>query len=301
MNLRQLDYLLAVARTGSFTAAAAALGVAQPTLTKSIRGLEQELGTSLFERLPRGVVPTEAGAVLLRHAERVALQVKDAGEEVAALSGGESGTVSVGAGPAWLRRHLPRAVARLVTRHPAVKVHVMGGFDDMLLKALRSGEVDFVVAELPSPEMAGDLAITALTGDRLGACCRADHPLAGRKRLPLRALMEFPWVMPPSRTRAQRRLNALFVANDLPPPSIVCETESMAFLLQLLHHSDALTFTVSTTLLAPEAQGLKMLDVPALAAQREAGVITRRDGWLSPAARELIGELQAISAEEPMN
>jgi DNA-binding transcriptional LysR family regulator len=301
MNLRQLDYLLAVARTGSFTAAAGELGVAQPTLTKSIRGLEQELGTSLFERLPRGVVPTEAGAVLLRHAERVALQVKDAGEEVAALSGGESSTVTIGAGPAWLRRHLPQAVARLITRHPAVKVHVVGGFDDMLFKALRSGEVDFVVAELPSPEMAADLSLTPLSSDRLGACCRADHPLAGRKRVPLRALLEFPWVMPPSRTRAQRRLNALFVSHDLPPPEIVCETESMAFLLQLLHHSQALTFTVSTTLLAPEAQDLVMLDVPALAAQREAGVITRKGGWLNPAAREVIAELAAISAADPMN
>ncbi|MGV3651618.1 MAG: LysR substrate-binding domain-containing protein [Devosia sp.] len=301
MNLRQLDYLLAVARTGSFTAAAGELGVAQPTLTKSIRGLEQELGTTLFERLPRGVELTQAGAVLMRHAERVALQVKDAGEEVAALSGGESGTVTIGAGPAWLRRHLPQAVARLVTRHPAVRVHVVGGFDDMLLKALRSGEVDFVVAELPSPEMTRDLSIDPLSADGLGACCRARHPLVGQKDLPLRALLDFPWVMPPHRTRAQRRLNALFVSHDLPPPTIVCETESMAFLLQMLSHSDALTFTVSTTLLAPEAAGLRMLDVPALAARREAGVITRRDGWLNPAAREVIAELRAICVADPMN
>jgi len=255
----------------------------------------------VFERLPRGVALTPFGAALRRHAERVSLQVQDAVDEIAALRGAASGLVSIGAGPAWLRRHLPEAVAHTMGANPSLRVHVLGGFDDALLKALRGGELDFVVAELPSPETAADLRIRALSFDTLGACCRAGHTLTGRRQIPLKDLLDFPWVMPPHRTRAQRRLNALFVAADLPPPRVAVETESMAFLMQALLHSDAITFTVSTTLQSSEAEGLVMLDVPALAAGRQAGIITRQDGWLSPGALVIIRELEAICAAHPNN
>ena len=108
VNFRQLDYFLAVARTGSFTAAAVALKVAQPTLTKSIRGLEQELGVTLFDRLPRGAALTAAGAALRRHAERVGVQMRDAAEELRSIGGGAGGLVSIGAGPAWSAACCPK-------------------------------------------------------------------------------------------------------------------------------------------------------------------------------------------------
>ncbi len=184
MNLRQLEYFLAVAKARSMTLAAADLGVAQPTLTKSIQALEEELGVSLFRRQPRGVELTEPGASLLRHAETVNVQMRDAVREIESLRGGTSGTVAIGAGPAWLRRHLPLAVARTLNRNPAMRVRVEGGFDDILLRALRRGEVDFVVAELPTPETARDLSLTPLTSDSLGVACRRAHPLTRRRRVP---------------------------------------------------------------------------------------------------------------------
>lgn len=138
MNFRQLDYFLTVARMGSFTAAALALQVAQPTLTKSVRMLEEELGVKLFERLPRGVAVTPSGVVLRRHAERVGVQVKDAVDELRALDSGAGGRVTIGAGASWLRRLLPDAVARAVSCNPSMRVSVVGGFDDVLLKGLRA-------------------------------------------------------------------------------------------------------------------------------------------------------------------
>jgi LysR family transcriptional regulator of gallate degradation len=107
--------------------------------------------------------------------------------------------------------------------------------------------------------------------------------------------------MPPSQTRAQRRLEALFVAQNLTPPVAAIETESMAFLLHFLRHSDALTFTVHTTLQTADGAGLVILNVPSLDTSREAGLITRRTGWLSPAANALASELRAICEDEPQN
>jgi LysR family transcriptional regulator of gallate degradation len=302
VNFRQLEFFLAVARSGSLTAAALELKVAQPTLTKSIHGLEHELGVKLFERLPRGVALTVFGAALRRHAERVGVQLGDAFEELRSMRGGAEGPVAIGAGPSWLRRLLPEAVAIALTASPALRISVLGGYDDVLLRDLRGGGLHFVVAELPSPENARDLDLMPLAADTLGVACRAGHPLAqAAGRLRPRDLIDYPWVMPPASTRAQQRLNALFVAADLPQPRIAAETESMAFLLRLVGRSDALTFTIFSTLDLPEAADLMMLDVPELASRREAGVITRRGGWLPPAALLIIDQLRLLCARTGRN
>ena len=301
MNIRQLEYFLTVAAHKSVTVAAAKLGVSQPTLTKTIRSLELELGVSLFERMPRGVDLTPYGQSLLRHAEAIRVQFGDAKSEIESLRGGKYGTVLIGAGPAWLRRHLPRAVAIATGKNPSIKVNIEGGYDDALLRALRRGELDMVIAELPPKDEVRDLKLRPLTSDRLCVCCRAGHELQGRPKLSLPDLLRFPWAMPPEATRAHQRFRSVFISRDLAPPNAVVETKSMAFLLQMVRFSDALTFTVTTTLKTPEATGVVILDVPEVAAMRSAGIITRKDSWLSPAAEAIIEELTAICAREPTN
>ena len=301
MHLRQLEYFLAVAKARSLTLAAAELGVAQPTLTRSMRALETELGVKLFRRQPRGVELTSYGESLFRHAETLNVQLSDAIKELRFLQDGMAGSVAIGAGPAWLRRLLPLAVARTVKRNPAIRVRVDGGFDDVLLRALSRGDVDLVVAEVPSPENAKDYKVIPLTSDRLGVACRAGHPLTRMKRVTLNHLLDYPWSMPPLSTRTTRRLRALFIAADLAPPEIAVETESMAFLVQTVLNSDAITLTVASTIDMPEAKGLRLVRVAGLEPRREAGVVLRKDGFLSPAAAAIVDELKRICALEPTN
>jgi LysR family transcriptional regulator of gallate degradation len=301
MDLRQLEYFLRVAQRKNISLAAVDLGIAQPTLTKSIKLLEEELGVKLFERLPRGVALTSFGQTLLRHAEAVHVQMKDAGHEIAAQRSGAVGTVVIGAGPTWLRRYLPAALARTISAHPAVLIRIEAGFDESLLRALRQGEFDFVVAEIPSPEDRQDFETMTLTSDRLGVCCRRGHPLTRRRRVSMRDLLQYPWIKPPHSTRAHRRLDSLFVSNDLTPPKTVLESGSVALQLNVLRHSDALATTVSKTLQTQEGDGLVMLNVPELALSRDAGVITRKGGWVSPAAAEIIDGLKMVCATETGN
>ncbi|HEV7275983.1 MAG TPA: LysR family transcriptional regulator [Devosiaceae bacterium] len=301
MNFRQLEYFLAVCKLGSFTAASQRLGVAQPTLTKSMRALEADIGVALLERLPRGVALTPAGDVLKRHAERIGVQLQDALAEVASLGSIAHGTVTIGAGPSWLRRLLPEAVATIIASDPNVRINVVGGFDDVLLKALRARELDFVVLELPPLADAAEFQLERLTTDRLGVFARIAHPLTDGRAVGLRDLLAYPWIMSPKSTRPQQRLNAIFVAAGLPPPAIAVETDSVAFLLRIVASTDALTFTVSSTAKMLEAQGTAMLHVPEMVAEREAGIITRRDGWLPPAAGMTISELRRICSRERQN
>jgi LysR family transcriptional regulator of gallate degradation len=300
-DLRQLEYFLRVAAHGNISAAAAELNITQPSLTKSIRLLEGQLGVRLFERLARGMEITEYGEALRRHAEAIRVQLTDASSEIAALKSGSFGALSVGAGPSWLRRHLPLAVAETVASHPGLRVRVGGGFDEELFRALRRGEFDFVVAELPQGDDRRGLEVRPLTSDELGVCCRAAHPLGRRRRVAPRDLLGFPWVLLPRTTRAQRRLAALFAAQDLVPPQTVVETSSHAFLLSMLRQSEALTFTTSRTVASEEGAGLIMLNVAALTVRREAGIVLRRGGFLSPAALHLIDRLTAICRADPRN
>lgn len=301
MDLRQLEYFLAIAHHRSITAAATVLRVAQPTLTKSIRLLEAELGAALFTRLPRGVELTAYGASLLRHAGQVRIQLRDALGEIDAMRGGKLGHVAAGAGPAWLRRHLPLAVARAMAAHKQLRVRIVGGFDEALLRALRQGELDFVVAELPSEGSTEDLQVTPLTEDDLCVCCAAGHPLAARAGLQVADLLGHPWVLPPPANLGRQRLEALFVGAGLLPPVPAVESQSMAFLLALLAGMPALTYVTAATLRLPEAAGIVALDVPALRSPRRAGIIQRRSSFVTPAAQVVIGALHEVCAEDPHN
>ncbi len=301
MDLRQLDYFLKVVERRSLTAAAAELRITQPTLTRSIRQLEEALGVALLERLPRGVVPTEFGAVLARHARLVGVQLKDAVGEIEGLRGGRMGEVAIGAGPAWLRRLLPLAVTRAQAVRPGLRVRLTGGFDDGLLRSLRQGDLDFVVAELPEPGIAPDLALTRLAADDLGVICRAGHALVGRTGLTPADLLAFPWILPAGNTRARRRLDALLVGRGLEAPVPAIETDSMAFMLAAIRLSDGIGYTTARLLSLEEGAGLVMLKVEGMTSLRTAGVISRREARLSPAAQSIVDELTAICRLDDRN
>ena len=302
MDLRQLNYFLKVAELRNMTLAAAELHVTQPTLTKSIKMLEAELGVPLFARMPRGMEPTEFGRSLVRHALAIQVQVGDAAGELARLKSGVGTPVHVGAGPSWQRSHLPSAVARALADDPGLRLRVIGGFDEALMRALRRGELDFVVAELPQAEPADDLNLEVLTSDRLVVCCRAGHPLARLRHPTLRQTLAFPWALPVAKvSRARGRLEALFAAHNLTPPVATIEADSMTFLLAMIGETDALSYTNRETLVTPQGRDLAMLDIDLLTVDRPAGIWTRRDAWLSPEVQTVIEALRAVCRERPSN
>lgn len=300
MDIRQLSYFVKVAQRGSLTAAAAELGIAQPTLTKSVRQLEAELGILLFTRLPRGVCMTPAGLRLMQHARSIDVQIEDAKRDLEQLRTGVDGEIVIGAGPAWLRRRLPDAVARTAIHYPSLRFRVIGGFEADLIEQLRSGQIDFVMAELPRADARNGLEVTPLVVDQLVAMARSGHPLAD-KTSKLSQLLRFSWVMHPAPTSARLRLDSLFLAQGLPTPTVAVETTSMAFLLRVVRRTDFITLAVKTTLDAPDGRGLLVLRVPELVAERQAGVIARRGAILPPAASFLIETLTRACARDPAN
>ena len=149
LSLHQLRCFAAAYELQSFTAAAAELGYAQPSLSEQIRLLERSLGTALFSRAGRGVVPTEAAHVLLPHAQRTLAAAAEARAAVASVTALETGTVRFGIfGTARLYMGAT-LVADVLERHPGLRVELIGQNSSEVAEELRRGRLEAAMISLP--------------------------------------------------------------------------------------------------------------------------------------------------------
>jgi LysR family hydrogen peroxide-inducible transcriptional activator len=182
MEVHQLVYLVAVAEEASFSRAAERVGVAQPSLSQQIRKLEDELGTPLFDRLPRRVVPTAAGERLLGHARRVLAELADARRGLADAAGTVCGSLTVGAIPTIAPYLLPQALRRFAADHPDVRVEVVEDVTARLLAMVERGDLD--VAVMSDADGGPTVHVEPIGAEPLHVLLPADHPLAKRKSVP---------------------------------------------------------------------------------------------------------------------
>ncbi|MFD9129759.1 LysR substrate-binding domain-containing protein [Kitasatospora sp. NPDC059571] len=220
IEARHLRVLRAVARTGSFSAAARELGCTQPAVSQQMKALEKSVATPLVVRSGRGMQLSEAGEVLLKHASGILAGLSAAEEEVAAIAGLRSGRVRLVSFPTASSTLVPRAVARLRSVRPGVRVSLVEAEPPESLGMLRAGECEVALAfaypepaggpvgpsvpvpvAVPSPHAPprqaraqavleaaasaaatdwSDLVVRPLLDDPLRVLVPQDHPLAGR-------------------------------------------------------------------------------------------------------------------------
>jgi LysR family transcriptional activator of glutamate synthase operon len=196
MELRQLRYLSAVARHGSFTLAAQELHVAQPAVSQQVRRLEQELGVELLSRTTRRVLVTEAGEIALARAGRILADAEALRAEIDELHGLLRGTLALGVIPAVGALDPAPLLARFRARHPAVDIRLIETTLAETLDLMRAGRLDLCFA-FSLPERAGE----GITGERLfdeelAAMVAPAHPLASRRRVSLASLADEPLIAP---------------------------------------------------------------------------------------------------------
>ena len=149
MTLQQLTYFLAAAEHGSFSAAAAAMHMAQPSLSDQIRRLEAELGVSLFARAGRRLELTEAGRLLLPQAERTLDAAREAAESVREVRDVTGGTVAFGTFGSAHHYLLGGLVQEFRSRHPGVRIRVVGQNSAEVADAVRDGLLEAGLVALP--------------------------------------------------------------------------------------------------------------------------------------------------------
>lgn len=144
MEIRDLIYFLEAAHSGHFGRAAAALGLTQPALTKSIARLERELNAPLFERTSRGVKLTYFGEHALRNAQRLKTAFDDVRKELADISNGSRGHLRIGTGLAMAQNLVPKACTRLTALYPAITLQIVAGTGRSLAPLLLDGQIDLI-------------------------------------------------------------------------------------------------------------------------------------------------------------
>lgn len=298
MTLQQLQYFLAAIEQGSFSAAADALHMAQPSLSEQVRRLEAELGVDLFTRVGRGLVLTEPGRTLRPHAEEVVAAAEEARDSVTEVRELRGGTVSLGMfgdAPYYL---LTEVVERFRSRHPDVRVRIVGQNSSEVADALRAGTLEAAVIALPVDDTGLD--VRPLMAVEILFATREEERLP--RRMTVERLADVPLIVydahygweDPTRRQLWERAQRAGVALE---PVVEIEDVTAAVRLAGRGVGDTIVSeAVATGSRFPRNLLLAPFDPPL---RDTFALVTRRGGRLSPATRELLdlaeGEMSSFA------
>jgi len=236
---RAYVYLDAVARAGSIRKAADRLHVASTALNRKILELEEEAGTPLFERLPRGVRLTAAGELLVAAVRRSIADLRSAGSQIEQLRGLVRGTVRVGCAESVATDFMPNAIASYQENHPGVQFQVLSGVTNQLVAALLRDDVELVMVHDPQPSDA--LRVLTALPQTLCAMLRPDHPLARRASLRLADCAGHPLALGDSSFGSRRLIDAVCAQSRL-ALQVALEASAVQTLKEFTLRSGAISF-----------------------------------------------------------
>jgi len=279
---RSFVYLDAVARAGSIRKAAEKLHVASTALNRKILEIEAEIGTPLFERLPRGVRLTAAGEVLLGTVRRTLGDLRSAASQIEQLRGLVRGTVRVGCAESVATDLMPATIAHYQQTHPGVQFQLVAGVTNQLVAALMADDVDMVLVHDPQPSPS--LRVASALPQPLCAMLRPDHPLAGRASLRL-ADCQGHTVALGDRSFGSRRLLDAVMARSRIVLRVALEASTVQTLKEFTRQTGAISFQFQIGTLR-EARAGELVSIPL--ADRALGgsqlVLATREGRTLPIA-----------------
>ncbi len=194
LDVRRMRVLREVAVRGSFSAAAESLSFTQSAISQQIAALEREAGARLVDRSARGVRLTDAGRVLVRHADAILAHLADAEAELAAVAGVRGGRLRVGAFESAAATIVPLAVAAFTERHPEVELTLTLAQPEEALAALRAGELEVGLTVDGVGEDESGLELVHLLDDPFFLVVAAGHPLATKPHVRLADAARESWV-----------------------------------------------------------------------------------------------------------
>lgn len=193
MDIRHLQYFVEVAKHKSFTKAAQALYVTQPTISKMVRNLEEEMGIVLFERIGKQVALTDAGAVLLPEAQAMVASFGQMTSHMDDLTGLRKGRIRIGLPPMVGSSFFPGVLGQFRSRYPGIALQLFEYGAKKVEAAVESGELDIGVILLPTHEDIFDYY--PIAKQRLMLVVHAGHPLAAKPEAALHELKDEPFLL----------------------------------------------------------------------------------------------------------
>jgi len=281
-TLRQLRTFTEVARRLSFTAAAKALHLTQPAVSMQVRQLEQAAGLPLLEQFGRRVHLTDAGRELLRYAAGISDLLREAEDAMKALQGVGGGELSI-AVTSTAKYFAPRLLAEFRRSHPEARLRLAVSNREAVVRELTDNTVDLAVMGRPPRGL--DTEAAPFAKHPIGIIAAPDHPLVGRKRLPLERLASETFIIRERGSGTRAAMEHVFAERGFKAGETL-EMSSNETIKQAVMAGMGIAFLSMHTIgLELRAGRLALLAVSGLPVMREWYVIHRRGKRLSPAAQ----------------
>ena len=240
-HLRFLRYVDEVARAGSIRQAADRLHVAPSAVIRRIQDIEDELGTAIFERLPRGMRLTTAGELFINYIRSRNAELDGVRSQIEEMKGLRRGTVRLVISQALAPAYMPQVVASFRASHPLVAFEVMVGDHLQALSSLRAFDVDLGLVFNLAPE--ADVETMAQFDQKLVAMMHRDHPLANRPIVRLHDCAEYPLVLPDRDIGGRQLLERYLMRSSIQLRPMI-ESNSFEFLRGCLYYENAISFQI---------------------------------------------------------
>lgn len=281
MEIRQLRAFVAIAEDGTFTAGAERVNVTQAAISMQIKQLEESLGVTLFARLPRKAVLTEAGEKLLPRARKILREHEAGVAEMAELAGAERGRLRVGSASAMISTDpLPELLHQLLKLHPQAEVSVASGTSDELVGQILGGALDVAFVSLPVE--AQGVQAEVLTRDELVAIASPSHPLA-KQRVVSAQILGGEKLILGERGGNTRRLIDQFFAEAGVKPTIIMELNRLATIKRMVEEQMGVGI-VPSQFVRQEVETKKLVSwwVKGAKINWELGLARLSGGYISP-------------------
>jgi DNA-binding transcriptional LysR family regulator len=289
VQIGQLRCFLAVADHRHFTRAARELGLAQPSVSAQVRGLEADLGSELFHRMKGNVALTPAGEALLPFARRILADVDAATSEVSDVGGLARGHLAIGATPSLAATLVPPVLARFHSAHPGIELTLREAGSMDLVAAVEEGAVDIALVILPVRHDV--LETQALLREELVVAVARQHPLAKRRTIAVGDLRDTPLVMFREGYDLRSATEAACRAAGF-APTFAVEGGEMDGVLRLT--AAGLGAAIVPSLVVEPGGPLHAVRIERSALTRTVGLAHRRDRRLSRAAQELVDTVRGL-------
>ena len=297
MDLRRLEIFVKVAELGSFSRAAEALFLTQPTVSEHVRALEDELGVQLLDRLGRGTTPTRAGTLLLGYAQRMLTLAREAAQAIEQFQGRVSGELTIGGSSIPGEYVVPALIGAFRGKYPDVRISLLIGSSREVQQWVEEGRVEIgVVGAAPSGR---PLQARQLMDDEIVVVVGADHPWSTRKTVSLDELKAEPMIVRErgsgSRETFERALEG--VGLDLGAFRIVGEMASTQAIKQAVRAGVGLSLISRRAVLDEcRARLLVCVTIRDLTISRAFHLVTHRDRSRSPLAQAFLAFLESSAA-----
>lgn len=277
LDPKHLAQLSVIVEAGSFQSAADRLGTTQPALSRNMRALEGRLGAPVFKRDGRRSVPNSLGMRLARNGLAIRLAEEQASIVADQSAKGSVGELRIGAPPIVAGRFLTQALSRFITQNPNCAVELRTGLVHELRSMLERGQIDVVLGPQSLADPAEGLEFVPLIDDRVGILCRIGHPLSARKVIMPSDLEAQVWLAHSRGSLLRQQTEAAMIASGVKSMQIVCETDSIRSVLEIVSDTDLITTMPKATTRPYLEDKLMFLCFDHPQFQRPIGSIRRRD------------------------